>query len=83
MPINCTFGEEIQTTSAEQSSSHIEESASANSDGLDFGALQEYGFTIPANELANAVKLGLKPPTKFPNDKESRVTCAQQWHRVV
>src|SRR6218665_1074017 len=40
-------------------------------------------FTIPLNERANAVKLGLKPPTKFPNDKESRVTNAQQWHRVV
>jgi len=42
MPINCTFGEEIQTTSAEQWSSYIEGHASANSDGLDVSALQEY-----------------------------------------
>src|SRR6218665_1334589 len=42
---------------AEQSSSHIEESASANSDGLDVGALQKNGFTIQVNEPANVVKL--------------------------
>jgi len=48
-----------------------------NSDGLDVGALQEYGFTSPVNERANAVKLILILPMKFPNDKESRVTMAQ------
>jgi len=31
----------------------VEESASANSDGLDFGALHEYGFTSLVNERAN------------------------------
>src|SRR6218665_485764 len=39
-----SYGEEIQTMSTEQSSSHIEERASAVSDGFDVGDLQEYGF---------------------------------------
>src|SRR6218665_155191 len=65
-----SYGEEIQTMSyTEQSSSHVEERASAISDGFDVGDLQEYGFIIPVNERANAVKLGPKLPTKFPNDK--------------